>query len=89
MELWDEPNEVRHIHPFQAHKAYLCPGCHQEIPPGMGHKVVVPVHAPDLRRHWHHSCWERRLTRRPTGRRDRGGTGSGTSRVSGGPRTSR
>ena len=22
--------------------------------------VVVPVEAPDLRRHWHRGCWERR-----------------------------
>ncbi|MDQ1503346.1 MAG: hypothetical protein QOD57_1073, partial [Actinomycetota bacterium] len=28
-----------------------------EIPPGQGHKVVVPLAAPELRRHWHSGCW--------------------------------
>ena len=57
--------EVNLIHPFQARKAYLCPGCQQEIPIGTGHVVVVPREAADLRRHWHRPCWERRGTRRP------------------------
>ena len=52
--------EVRFIQPFQALKRYACPGCTQEIAPGTGHVVVVPVEAPDLRRHWHRPCWERR-----------------------------
>ena len=56
--------EVRHIQPYQAIKTYRCPGCDQEIPPGMGHKVVVPRLAPDERRHWHTSCWFR-VTRPP------------------------
>jgi hypothetical protein len=59
------PVEVRRIHPFQARKTYLCPGCRHEIGPGIGHVVVVPVGAPDLRRHWHRPCWERRDRRRP------------------------
>ena len=59
------PVEVRLIHPFQAQKTYLCPGCFQEIMPGTGHFVVVPSDAPDLRRHWHRPCWERRDRRRP------------------------
>jgi hypothetical protein len=25
----------------------------------------VPLDAPDLRRHWHHSCWAHRDRRRP------------------------
>ncbi|HLY82134.1 MAG TPA: hypothetical protein VKQ71_04070 [Acidimicrobiales bacterium] len=53
------------IHPFQAHKAYLCPGCLQEIGAGTGHVVVVPLDAPDLRRHWHKPCWRHRERRRP------------------------
>jgi len=57
--------EVRRIHPFQAAKTYLCPGCQQEILPRTGHVVVVPREAPDLRRHWHSSCWEHRARRRP------------------------
>jgi len=40
----------------------VCPGCNQEIPVGMGHTVAVPREAPDLRRHWHHACWQRRDT---------------------------
>jgi len=61
------PDEVavRVVQPFQARKLYVCPGCHQEIPPGTGHLVVVPAGAPDLRRHWHRPCWERRHRRRP------------------------
>ena len=27
---------------------------------GAGHTVTVPKDAPDLRRHWHHVCWQRR-----------------------------
>lgn len=63
--LDDEPVEVRRIQPFQALKSYLCPGCNQEIPEGLGHFVVVPLDAPDLRRHWHIACWEHRHRRRP------------------------
>ncbi|HEV7862244.1 MAG TPA: hypothetical protein VGR20_06065 [Acidimicrobiia bacterium] len=51
--------EVRHVQPYEATKEYRCPGCNQEIRPGTGHKVVVPLDAPDLRRHWHTSCWSR------------------------------
>ena len=61
----EEGLEVRTIHPFQARKAYVCPGCQQEIASGTGHVVVVPKGASDLRRHWHRPCWERRRTRRP------------------------
>lgn len=61
----DEPVEVRRIHPFQALKHYVCPGCQQEIRPGTGHVVVFPQGEPELRRHWHSPCWERRASRRP------------------------
>ena len=57
--------EVRTVQPYQARKAYLCPGCNQEIGAGAGHLVVVPVANPELRRHWHHPCWAYRGTRRP------------------------
>ena len=57
--------EVRKVQPYEALKTYRCPGCHGEIGPGLGHLVVVPVDAPDLRRHWHHGCWRHRATRRP------------------------
>lgn len=57
--------EVRRVQPYQAVKAYLCPGCNQDIPEGTGHVVVVPRDAPDLRRHWHSPCWAHRDRRRP------------------------
>ena len=58
---WIEDDlEVRRVQPFEALKRYTCPGCTHDITPGTGHVVVVPVEAPDLRRHWHRPCWERR-----------------------------
>jgi hypothetical protein len=55
----DGPVEVRHVQPYQAVKPYRCPGCDHEIAAGLGHEVVVPTLAPDLRRHWHSGCWQR------------------------------
>ena len=54
------PLEVRRVQPYEATKRYLCPGCNRDIPTGMGHYVVVPLEAPDLRRHWHRGCWDRK-----------------------------
>ena len=54
------PVEVRRVQPYEATKPYVCPGCNREIPTGMGPCVTVPADAPDLRRHWHHACWDRR-----------------------------
>ncbi|MEA3509876.1 MAG: hypothetical protein U9R51_00435 [Actinomycetota bacterium] len=48
---------VSPVQPYQARKAYVCPGCESWIEPGVGHLVVVPRDAPDLRRHWHRGCW--------------------------------
>lgn len=62
-DIWDGlygDIEVRRMQPYEAVKEYTCPGCNREIPPGMGHTVTVPKDAPDLRRHWHHACWQRR-----------------------------
>jgi hypothetical protein len=56
--------EVRRIQPFQAVKRYRCPGCNQEIPPGIGHVVAVPQFDPAQRRHWHTPCWAARDRRR-------------------------
>ena len=56
--------DVRRVQPYQATKTYTCPGCNQTIAAGTGHTVVVPRAAIDLRRHWHHACWERRHRRR-------------------------
>lgn len=59
--MWEpEETEVRFVHPFQARKEYLCPGCLHEIRSGTGHVVAIPIQGPDLRRHWHKPCWERR-----------------------------
>jgi hypothetical protein len=53
----DEDEMVHPIQPYQARKSYICPGCESIIDPGVGHIVVVPQEAPDLRRHWHRGCW--------------------------------
>lgn len=61
--IWDGlygPVEVRRVQPYEAHRQYVCPGCHRDIPPRTGHLVCVPRDAADLRRHWHRACWERR-----------------------------
>jgi hypothetical protein len=63
----EEPPEteaVTLVQPYQARKHYTCPGCHGTIERGEGHLVVVPEHAPDLRRHWHRACWHRERRRR-------------------------
>jgi hypothetical protein len=52
--------EVRRVQPYEARKEYVCPGCNRTIRVGVGHLVCVPHDAPDLRRHWHKGCWERR-----------------------------
>jgi hypothetical protein len=55
----DDGLDVRRVQPYDATKPYRCPGCNQEIPPGLGHTVVVPRAAPEDRRHWHNACWAR------------------------------
>lgn len=57
--------ELRQVQPVDARKVYRCPGCNQEIAIGLGHVVVVPLHDPAGRRHWHASCWDRRQQRPP------------------------
>ena len=59
-----EDVEVRAVQPYEATKRYVCPGCHRDIAVGTGHLVIVPRAAPDLRRHWHRTCWTH--FRRPT-----------------------
>ncbi|HEX9712967.1 MAG TPA: hypothetical protein VGB52_10515 [Actinomycetota bacterium] len=50
--------QVRVIHPENAVKEYVCPGCSQEIRPGTAHVVAwQPDHEHD-RRHWHPGCWQ-------------------------------
>ncbi|WP_418276295.1 hypothetical protein ACNHYB_15695 [Isoptericola jiangsuensis] len=47
-------------------KAYTCPVCHQQIPPGAAHVVAWENDGRgseagvENRRHWHSSCFERR-----------------------------
>lgn len=60
-----DPILVQRVQPYQARKTYLCPGCNQNIPPRLGHLVVVPELHPDDRTHWHHVCWPMRHRRRP------------------------
>ncbi|WP_328916210.1 MULTISPECIES: ATP/GTP-binding protein [unclassified Streptomyces] len=39
-------------------KHYRCPGCDQEIPPGVAHVVAWRAYGGvDDRRHWHRACW--------------------------------
>ncbi len=59
-----EPVVVSPVQPYQARKEYACPGCETTIGRGVGHVVVVPEHAPDLRRHWHRGCWHKEQRRR-------------------------
>lgn len=53
----------RHIGSAAAKKFYICPGCNQNIPPGVAHIVAWPKdmgRQGDDRRHWHRGCWDRR-----------------------------
>lgn len=61
-----EEFNVRDITAGQARKWYRCPGCDQEIPPGVAHVVAWPVDyggRADDRRHWHCNCWRKRSDR--------------------------
>ncbi|HJG58197.1 MAG TPA: ATP/GTP-binding protein, partial [Corynebacterium xerosis] len=69
--LAGEDFQVRDVAPGQATKWYRCPGCDQEIPPGVAHVVAWPSDyggRADDRRHWHRNCWGKRgdrgITRR-------------------------
>ncbi|MQY12035.1 hypothetical protein SRB5_21640 [Streptomyces sp. RB5] len=64
---------VRRIGGAAAAKHYRCPGCDQEIPPGVPHVVVWPEHnGADDRRHWHTACWNARDRRGAKEQRGRG-----------------
>ncbi|GAA4592381.1 hypothetical protein BJY16_000610 [Actinoplanes octamycinicus] len=65
---------VRNIFGAAAAKVYRCPGCMQDIRPGVAHVVAWP--ADDLgdgadRRHWHTGCWRARDRRGPGVERSR------------------
>ncbi|MDT0310655.1 ATP/GTP-binding protein [Streptomyces sp. DSM 44917] len=52
---------VRRITGSAAAKHYRCPGCDQEIPPGVPHVVAWPsLGTVEERRHWHGPCWNAR-----------------------------
>jgi hypothetical protein len=71
VESWPDGDWVIRLVPGAASaKSYRCPGCDQEIRPGMPHLVAWPslTPGPAERRHWHRPCWQRRMQRRP-GRR--------------------
>ncbi len=53
------------VQPYAARKPYQCPGCASTIQVGVGHLVVIPEDAPDLRRHWHRGCWFKEQRARP------------------------
>jgi len=62
-EAFGEIYLVRHMGSAAAKKYYVCPGCNQNIPPGVAHIVAWPRdygRGADDRRHWHKPCWERR-----------------------------
>ncbi|MEO3749686.1 ATP/GTP-binding protein [Streptomyces sp. B6B3] len=52
---------VRGMAAGAAAKHYRCPGCDQEIPPGVPHLVAWPRNGDVAdRRHWHRACWNAR-----------------------------
>ncbi|WP_461029429.1 ATP/GTP-binding protein, partial [Streptomyces sparsus] len=53
--------EIRQITGGAAAKHYRCPGCDQQIPPGVPHLVAWQQDGgADDRRHWHRACWNAR-----------------------------
>jgi hypothetical protein len=65
---------VRSIFGGAAAKTYRCPGCMQEIRPGVAHVVAWPVDGrgdESDRRHWHTGCWRARDRRAPGVERSR------------------
>ncbi|GLW29869.1 hypothetical protein [Actinoplanes regularis] len=65
---------VRSIFGGAAAKTYRCPGCVQEIRPGVAHVVAWPIDGrgdESDRRHWHTGCWKARDRRIPGVERSR------------------
>jgi hypothetical protein len=63
--------QVRSIPGGAAGKTYRCPGCQQEVAPGVAHVVAWPADGrgdSGDRRHWHTACWRSRDRRGPTSR---------------------
>lgn len=64
---------VRHV-AGDAGKTYRCPGCDQEVRPGVPHVVAWPAEGfggAEHRRHWHAACWRARTRRAPVVQRSR------------------
>ncbi|HVU61193.1 MAG TPA: hypothetical protein VG899_08745 [Mycobacteriales bacterium] len=55
---------VRPISADAAVKEYRCPGCQQEVRPGLAHIVAWRPGEESHRRHWHTPCWRARARRR-------------------------
>jgi hypothetical protein len=65
---------VRGVPGGAAAKTYRCPGCEQEIRPGVPHVVAWPADGrgdEGDRRHWHTGCWRARDRRGPSPLRSR------------------
>ncbi|MEO3741910.1 hypothetical protein [Plantactinospora sp. B5E13] len=75
VQTWQDGEwQVRAIPASAAAKTYRCPGCVQEIRPGVAHVVAWPADGRgDLgdRRHWHTGCWRARDRRAPGVERSR------------------
>lgn len=72
---------VRGVTADAAVKVYRCPGCDQEIAPGVAHVVAWPLLGDVAdRRHWHRACWDARDRRSARPRRFPGGLGNVTRR---------
>lgn len=66
IEEWPDGEwRVRSLSGANAGRAYRCPGCDQEIRPGLPHIVSWPNWrgGEEERRHWHTPCWRKRLDR--------------------------
>jgi hypothetical protein len=65
---------VRPIAGSGSGKHYRCPGCDQQIPPGVAHVVAWRDYGGvDDRRHWHRACWNAKDRRTSKVQRSRNG----------------
>ena len=75
VQQWEDGEwRVRSIFGGAAAKTYRCPGCMQDIRPGVAHVVAWPIDGrgdESDRRHWHTGCWRARDRRAPTVERSR------------------
>jgi len=72
VQAWSDGDWV--VRSATGERTYRCPGCEQEIRPGVPHVVAWPADGRgDLadRRHWHTGCWRARDRRTPGVERSR------------------